>query len=53
MTPDEVKKLNKADELAQSVLKLSRNTLPVNLRFPDMALSDALSDQIRYCKKEL
>ena len=39
MTPDEVNKLNKADELAQSVLKLSRNTLLVNLRFLDMALS--------------
>ena len=39
MEPEEVKKLNKADELAQSVLKLSRNTLLVNLRFLDMALS--------------
>lgn len=34
-----VEKLNKTDSLAQDVLKLSRNTLLVNLRFLDMALS--------------
>lgn len=32
-------KLKKADSLARDVLKLSRNTLLVNLRFLDMALS--------------
>ncbi len=34
-----VEKLNKTDSLSQDVLKLSRNTLLVNLRFLDMALS--------------
>ncbi len=34
-----IKKLNKIDSLALDVLKLSRNTLLVNLRFLDMALS--------------
>ena len=32
-------KLNKADKLALDILRLSRNTLLVNLRFLDMALS--------------
>lgn len=32
-------KFNRADELAREILRLSRNTLLVNLRFLDMALS--------------
>ena len=34
-----VKNVEKADKLARDILRLSRNTLLVNLRFLDMALS--------------
>lgn len=39
MSNENFEKLNKLDSLALDVLKLSRNTLLVNLRFLDMALS--------------
>lgn len=39
MSNENLEKLNKLDSLALDVLKLSRNTLLVNLRFLDMALS--------------
>lgn len=39
MNMDQEKRINKADTLAQEVLTLSRNTLLVNLRFLDAALS--------------
>lgn len=39
MEMDQEKRINKADDLARDVLTLSRNTLLVNLRFLDAALS--------------
>ena len=36
---ENIEKMNKMDKLARDVLRLSRNTLLVNLRFLDMALS--------------
>lgn len=39
MSNENIEKLNKLNSLALDVLKLSRNTLLVNLRFLDMALS--------------
>ena len=36
---DHVEKFRQADALAQNILRLTRNTLLVNLRFLDLALS--------------
>ena len=36
---DHVEKFRQADALAQKILRLTRNTLLVNLRFLDLALS--------------
>ena len=36
---EQLEKMNKAVKLAEDILRLSRNTLLVNLRFLDMALS--------------